>query len=504
MADSILGYVPLPPLTDDQYRAYGFPCDVRTGEKRRKGRIERKAERLDWITVRSIAGTEFKIAGKAQLLGDGYSDNERVGGYWISFNGPTNSVGHNVVLVNSVPAVCELACLNLQRWALQEGCSWEGVKLLNYERMKLHEVTPTFLHEFSTREEAVSISRDARLAMELHNGRGNDDKPRAEPAFGVGPSYEGTGYLKTRDIDLAGYVKYRNMVTSQVFESDEVRLAIYDKGERSFRLEPLLKGAFLSRTGLDYPEAWRLYGGEGPYPMIYARIRELLFLHANLRSDEPSAEEVERLLNPSDAKVVRWHLSGRDVRQHPAVVADRDRLAQQKYFSDMKRRVLTRLRIDLSISWARQCAAQWDRLRQALRYPGMFAPPTELQDQVFSPPSVDRLVLELKTDIARLAPRRLSTMVLDPICQDPPPLSISSLRVSASARRLLDRRKIPLHGLLRCHTLGSFGDMSLDEVAHQRAALRAGGCVASHFLIGNGKICISTDQRTGLTCVERI
>lgn len=504
MADSILGYVPLPPLTDNQYRAYGFPCDVRTGEKRRKGRIERKGERLDWITVRSIAGTEFKIAGKAQLLGDGYSDKERVGGYWVSFNGPTNSVGNNILLMNSVPKVCQLAVLHLQRWALQEGCSWEGVKLLNYERMKLHEVTPTFLHEFSTRDEAVSISRDVRLAMELHNGRGNGDKPRAERAFGVGPSYEGTGYLKTRDIDLAGYVKCRNMETSHWFESDEVRLAIYDKGECRFRLESLLKGAFLSRTGLDHPEAWRLYGGDGPYPMIYARIRELLFLHVNLRSDEPSVEEVERLLNPNDAEVARWHLSGRDAKQHPAVVADRDRLGQQKYFSDLKRRVLTRLRIDLSIRWDRQCAAQWERLRKALMYPGMYWPPVELRDDVFCPQSVDRLVLELETDIARLAPRRLSTMVLDPICQEPPLVSTSSLRVSTSARRLLDIRKIPLHGLLRCHTLGSFGDMSLDEVAHQRAALRAGGCVASHFLIGNGKICISTDQRTGLTCVESI
>jgi hypothetical protein len=488
-------------MTHAQYSTYCFPFDVRSKQRRRQGRIEHTGDGLDWVIVRSIAGTDFKIAGKPQFYGDGHSNEERLAGYWVSFNAPTNSVGNNVLLVNGVPAACRLAVLHLQRWCLQEGCSPEGARLLDFEQMRLHAVTPTFLHRLGSRAEALSVCRDVRLAMELHNSRRDDDKTRAEPAFGVGPSYESTGYLKTREVDLAAYVKDRLASTSHEFASDDIRLAIHDEGECDLRLESLLKGAFLSRTGLDYVDAWRLYGGDGPYPMIYAKIRELLFLDIDLRSDEPSGAEIDQKLQASDAAVVRWHLDGRNARQHANVVGERDRLAQQKYFSDLKKRVLARLRVDLSIPWARQRAADWDRLREVLRYPGMFSPPLALQDHIFGPHAEARLVLQLEADIARLAPRRLSSVLLDPLGIDPPPLEIRALKVTTEARRLLTRHRIPLHAVLRCHKLGGFGDVEPADATVQQAALIRGERITSQFRVGSSLILVSTDQNTGATSV---
>ena len=500
MADSIEGFIPIPlQMPFEQYQACNFPW---VAKQRRNNRNEIKPAYQDVITVKAFGGAGFKVSGV--WLGDDPRSG-RLAGYWFSMNVPTCTLGNNVVLTNGVPRACELAVMYLKLWALEQGCTPVGIDVLDFERVRLSAVTPTFLHDLGSRDAALEVNREVRLAMEFHNKKSAGGKRQHRRAFGVGTTYESTAYLQDRDKDISGYVKDRELDTAQVFESDEMFLRVYDEGERHLRMETLLKGAFLKENQLDRPEDWRLYGGEGPYPKIYALIRKALRLDEELRTDVPTDEEMnEKKVSASDQDVVRWHIAGGNAAEHTVVVGHtRSKLAQQKYLSDLKARILMRLRIDFAIPWVRQQAVSRSRLSSVLQYPGLYVPPVELQDAVFSQHSVPRVALELQSRIAKLMPRRLENVILDPRAMEPMPVTLGKLDVSDKARHTLSKHRVPLHQLLRAHELGIFGTVSLDEALELSAAIARGETVTSRFPIFDKVILITTDPILGTTKVVR-
>lgn len=500
MADTIEGFVPIPQgMTDAQYQACAFPW---VAKQRVNQRGEFKPQFQDTITAKAYRGAGFKIAGK--WLNDDPST-RRLTAYWVAMNVPTGSVGNNVLLTNGVPRACEIAVLYLKIWALENGCSPAGVDALNFENMRLSAVTTTFLHDLESRQAVLEALHELRLLMECHNKEPATGKKRHWPAFGVGTVAESTAYLHGRDIDISGYAKNRHIDTAQVFETETQRLRTYDDGERKLRLEVLMKGVWLKENHLDRPEDWRLYGGDGPYPRIYALLRKTLRLDEDLRTDEPTDEEWQRL-SPSDQEVARWHMAGRPAAEHPNVVGTRTRLAQQKYLSDLKARVLLRIKIDFSIPWNTQKAAPRGRWKALAHYPGLYVPPLEFHDSAFSPQSVPRVVHGLELRIAEMMPRRLANVVLDPrsAALDPPPVKLGRLMVSDAARRTLDKHRMPLHHLLRCHELGGWGDVSNEEAQRLSEAAVAAKAVTSRFPIFDRVVLVTTDPELGTTTVCRL
>lgn len=498
MADSIEGFVPIPAgMTEEQYQACAFPW---VAKQRVNNRLELKPQFQDTITAKAYRGAGFKIAGR-WLNKDPAT--RRLAGYWLSMNVPTCSIGNNVVLTNGVSRACELAVMYLKIWARELGCSPAGLDALNFENMRLSAVTCTFLHDLGSREAALEANREVRLLMEYHNKAKAPGKKQQRRAFGVGTTEESTAYLHGREVDIAGYVKDRHLDTAQEFETEAIRVRAYDHGECQLRLEVLVKGAWLKEKKLDRPEDWRLYGGDGPYPRIYALLRKALRLDEDLRTDEPTDQEWE-LLSVSDQEVVRFHISGHNAAEHPTVVGTRIKLAQQKYLYDLKARVLKRLRIDFGIPWARQIAAPRSRLRELLHYPGMYVPPVELQDAAYSPHSVPRLAHELELRFAAMMPRRLADIVLDPRTMDPPPVKLGRLEVSDAARRTLDKHKLPLHHLLCCHELGGWGEVSTEESQRLSEAAGAAKAVTSRFPIFDRVVLVTTDPDLGTTTVYRL
>lgn len=497
MADSIEGFVLIPSMSEEQYQACAFPW---VAKQRVNNRGEVKPQFQDTITARAHRGAGFKISGK-WLNND--PSTGRLAAYWVSMNVPTCSIGNNVVLTNGVPRACELAVLYLKIWARTNGCTVAGLDALNFENMRLSAVTPTFLHDLGSRDAALEANREVRLLMECHNKEKAAGKMQHRRAFGVGTTVESTTYLRGRSMDLVGYVKDRNIDTPQEFETEEIRTRIYDAGENKLRLEVLLKGAWLTENQLDRPEDWRLYGGDGPYPKIYGLLSKALRLDEDLRTDEPTDQEWA-LLSAPDQEVVRFHMAGGDVAGHPNVTGTRTKVAQQKYLSDLKARVLQRLRIDFGIPWARQKAAQRSRLRELLHYPGLYVPPVDLQDAVFSQHSVPRLVHALELRLAEMMPRRLANVVLDPRTIEPPPINVGRLLVSVAARRTLDKHKVPLHQLLRCHELGGFDMVRRPKASTPKGAVVNGETVTSRLEIFNRVVVVTTDTRLNTTRVYRL
>lgn len=496
MADSVEGNVPLPDMTEEQYRACTLPghtlepLDLSTGE------LGNSFHRV--ITVKSpITGIGFLVKGlwraQPKNLLNGERLKPRLMGYWISINAPSAAIGNNCLLRNGVPAACELAVLLLKCWMLEEGATPWVVQAIDMERMRLTMVTPTFLHRFPTHALTQAARAALQVAMEIHNKpKIKDEKrqKRRKKAFSVGDTDEGTAYLKLRNRAVAGYVKNRFDESVAVFSDAKEHDYVFGEAELNLRLESMLHASWLRENHLDRPEDWRLYGQDAAYQRAYAQIRKDLRLDEGLRGTEPTDDEIQGLV-ANDQTVLRSHLAGQDAQLHPLILAKPTKLARQQYFSDMKLRVMKKLGIDMTIPWAKQKAAFSSGVGEWLHYPGMYTPTAAMQDLVFSEQSVAVARLKLRQLLAQKLPKTLANLAL----ADPPErlIEIGRLEVSERARRTLDQFHMPLHRLLECHSLGCFGEVGLDEAELLGEAARNGEPVTSRYAVGNRTILVKTE-----------
>jgi hypothetical protein len=486
MADSIEGFIPIADMSDEQYHACCFP-----GKMLRPVELSGESEDLfhRWFSVTSqLTGISFLAKGQwrgnARLL--------RLAGYRIKINVPSCTIGNNCLLRNGVPAACELAVLMLKIWLREQGTSPAGVDAIDFERMRLTMVTPTFLHRYETHALAKAARNAFQAALEIRNSdKVRPGKGKKKKAFEVGDSEYRTGYMHERGFDICHYVKNRDTETVAVFTDDEERTAIYDEAERYHRVETKLHGAWLTENLLNRPEDWRLYGQERAYEKAYSTIRKTLRLDEGLRATKPTEEEIQQL-SALDQTVLRWHLSDHDAQQHECILAKPTALARQQYFSDMKLRIMKKLHVDISVRWRRQERAMSGGLSAVLHYPGMYTPPPELEMVAFSTDSVRNAIHGLKSILGRMMPRNLSNLQLAAETVDSPPITLGSIVVSERARRALDKYLMPLHKLLGCHMWGIFGDVSPDEAIQLSEAARNKQPVTSRYTLGNFVILVTT------------
>jgi len=491
MSDSIEGFVPIAEMSEEQYGSCNFPSAMLRPVELSTGETNSMFHR--WMTVKSpLTGTGFKVKG----IWRGTADSKQLAGYCLKANVPTLVAGNNCLLRNGVPAACELVVLMLKIWLLDQGVSPFGVDAIDFERMRLTMVTTTFLHRFKTHE----LARAARIAfqagLEIRNvGKAKPGKGRKKKAFEVGDSEDRTGYLHERGFDIGNYVKDRDTDTVAVFPSEEARIAVFDEAECELRIETKLEGAWLKKNGFEWPEDWRLYGGERGYQAAYGLIRKSLRLDEGLRSIRPTNAEIGQLCADDEA-ILRWHLQDENAHQHPCVLAKDTKLKQQQYFSDVKRRIKKKLGVDISVPWEKQVRAFSGGLNEVLQYPGLYTHPPHLEGLAFAPNLVRNAVYELKTILARKMPRTISNIALAPDSLSEPILSIGKLVVSVQARRTIDKWSVPLHSLLGSHKIGVFGDVSQADVVELTIAARCRKPVTSRYSVGDQVILVTTQYVT--------
>lgn len=509
MADSIEGIVPLPDMTDEQYRDADLPGRMLRPVDLATGVPDRPFQ--SWITVKSpLTGLGFRVKGvwygaRSKVQPHDTGPPPRLVGYRVAINVPSATIGNNCLLRNGVPKACELAVLMLKLWMLDGGATPSVVQAIDVERMRLTMVTPTFLHRFPLNSVSRAALQGLRVASEIRNKpkikQGKRDKS-SRPAFSVGTLAEATVYVRERSYAFIAYLKSRFVPSAAVFASQQDEDAVFDEAELYLRAETSLYESWLKENQLDRPEDWRLYGQDTAYRKAYALIRRSLRLDEGLRGDDPTEEDIKNArLVADDLTLLRFHLAGGNAQLHPLVLAKPTLKAQQQYFSDVKLRVLTRLHIDMTVEWAVQKAAVSANVGVWLNYPGMYVPPPDLEYLAFSEASAARALHELRTMLAERLPRTLvNIVVMDEI---EPLIELGQLEVSEKARRSLDKFHMPLHRLLECHSLGCFGDVSLEEAARLSEAARDGESVTSRYVVGDRTILVTTEPMAGSGSIDR-
>lgn len=517
MADSIEGIVPLLHMTDEQYRDADLPgrmlrpVDLATGEPARAFQ--------SWVTVKSpLTGLGFQVKGVWQAVAGelntqpnnaGGGPPPRLIGYYVRINVPSAVVGNNCLLRNGVPKACELAVLMLKLWMLDEGAPAWVVQSIDFERMRLTMVTPTFLHRFPTHGQAQAALLALRVASEIRNKPkfkiGKRDKA-SRPAFSVGTLADATVYVKERAYAIVAYLKSRYAPSAAEFATKQDEVAVLDEAELHVRAETQLHATWLRENRLDRPEDWRLYGDDAAYRKAYALIRRSLRLDEGLRGNEPTEEDIKAArLVADDLTLLRFHLAAGNVQSHPLVLAKPTLKAQQQYFSDVKLRLSTRLGVDITVEWAVQKAAISAGVSAWLHYPGMYAAPPGLEDLSFSEASVAQALNTLQTLLAERVlrahpatrlPRTLSDIVLADE-DDARLIDLGELEISEQARRALDKFQMPLHRLLECHSLGCFGDISVEEATRLSEAARNGKAVTSRYVLGDRAVLVTSERLAG-------
>ena len=373
MADSITLYIPIAPMSSEDFVACNFAYEAMRGFNHR---IER-APFFRWVTIRSpLTGAGFKVISVMS------SDRQRLNGYLISVNVPACTVGHNYLLVNGVPFAAKLAYQLLVHWLVTEGATEKAVQALQFEKARLQSVTLTYLLMCSNLADSHDARREFACHSEaLHNTR-LGGKPRA---FSVGPSDKATSYIKTRKYTICAYVKDGPVEGSFAdFATLEDEVILRTEAEFYLRSEIELHGAWLSAHGLDTVDRWVLRNErKNPYEEAFQLIRKEMRLDENLRQRAPKEQAIAKMSEP-DQSFLRWHLMGGDVPNHPLVLAKESVHERNSYFSAIKRRLLKKMKTDISLEWEKQSNKLSPRLNNLFAYAGDYEPEGLLAGKVYS------------------------------------------------------------------------------------------------------------------------
>lgn len=500
MADSVIAISRLPSLSAEEIMRLRFPWKVRPDVDMRTHALAGRAKGCTY----TIPGYAPETFFKATVLLEERHQVPCLVGYLLSFNACCVT-GSNALLTNGVPKLCEIMLLLFKAWLLDQGCTHEGIDLLDVEDMQLVKATPTFLLDAGSDARALEASNDFARAAEIQNAKvglrsGKNGKP-IQPSIRVKTVSSETGrrtttYVHARDHEICCYVKDYFAVDTKHHPDAASDAKIFGISNRMLRPGVELTQAWMKAKALTSVEDWRAYGDERAYKEAFAQMCRDLRLDENLRFRKPKGADLNGL-GQVDREVLDWHLDDDDqhqARNHPAVLAKGDREAS--YFSDMKLRLLDKLRIDISIPWKKQVASAKAaaELRRLMLYPGLYRSSDELADQIFSMVSVPRIVRELQAKIEkrRQGLRSIGRILLHPDTLEPPTVELGRLSVSEQAHAHMKQHKIPKHHLFSAHRCGVFGDVSKEEVLCLAAAAAARDTVRSRYRVGDTFVTVTT------------
>lgn len=412
MADSLVIYFPLDPLTDHEYGATKLPLEGNLPFNQEG--LKTKPTKYDWMHPRSIlTGAGFAVVP----AGTSGPDSElRIAGYLVSINVPACTTGNNILLVNGVPKAAELALLLLQHWLLSKGTHRLGVFSLRLATATIKSVTLTYLFLLGSREEAQA----ARWEFAVHaDGVLNQRylaRPRAskKPVRWIGAGNVNT-YAEDRDTEASAYVKDGESSDEfSRFASPEIEQLIRPVGEKCLRVEIRFKGAWLRKNKLATADSWVTRSGEpDPYEIGMKMIRKMLRLNDELRQRRPKETDIAKLY-VEDQKILRWHLDGNNPRQHPRVLEYPSADERNRFFADVKARIYDKCLVDISLPWAVQSTAYSHRLAELLQFANRYTPPPHLANHVYSPVSVARVLPRLRQMVEAMTPRGIGSVYISP------------------------------------------------------------------------------------------
>lgn len=346
--------------------------------------------KVSWEKARSpLTGATNEIQAQVREFIDTSSGECKkcVIGYKVSVNVPASTIGNNVVVQNRVLSASKIAYALLQNWLLEKRCDVDAHQVFPFDSAMIASVTLTYSFRCDSNDDASSNND-----MLLHRGEViHPHQVNNSGAFAVGGTRNKTTYFKHRNHFISSYIKSgRTKKSFAHFANVNVERNLYGVGQKLMRVEVRLTQAYLKSKGLNNPSAWqRSDDDENPNAMGHKIIRQYFRFDDDLRQRAPKANHLDAL-NDADKSILRWHLDGKDVRQHQNMCG-RD----NKYFSAVRLRILDRLRIDIAIPWAVQRTLS-SRLSTVLAADNLYRPTADVKAHSFYGDNIRNALRQLR------------------------------------------------------------------------------------------------------------
>lgn len=312
-----------------------------------------------------------------------------------SINLPAVLVGQNLEHGLSVSACC-LAGLELcKHFLATRGVPLKELNKLTLASVEIQSLTLTFILNSGKPDTRVGVRKICEALFALH----------PQKKIGKGVYAEGTNCLSDSDGYWTAYCNKREFAL-RLYTPQAAKLNAHpdhaEFGAQSVRVELVLHGALLAAKGWNLPSAWIDAHANGLYQRIYDEyIRNRYFrMDENLRHALPDARDRSKLKGLA-IKVLDGYLSGKDPRtasEFRALAADSLR-HEQKAFSAIKREILEKLRVDISIPWHRHQQIRAHQLKEMLIWESDWNPPAERISQCFCKANWNSLLQKLRLSV---------------------------------------------------------------------------------------------------------
>lgn len=313
-------------------------------------------------------------------------------------NIPNSITGHNLEHGTSVFAAGVAALETLRIWMAQSGLPRAELDLLTTADVSLRGTTITYLRRCATREEADALVDAIRIIGKvLKLGKSED-------------STNVTVEINGRDYVIKIYIK--TDLSHCKFAEGAPIAGLVDRTSCIVRIEVKLGLRFLRdrypKWNLVALDSWRNAYEQGVYEQIFNdTVRKSLRLDEGLRHKEPR-EEVYARLTPTEARLLRGYIAGRDPRKFSSVVESSSPL---KRLSDLRLRILEVAKTDIDIPWSEHVKLRCFELADQLHYPDDYHPAADHAPWCFCKANWSKLyaALRSKYEAALAAASRLAS-----------------------------------------------------------------------------------------------
>ena len=330
----------------------------------------------------------------------------------VSVNVPSATVGQNTELGLSCIAALRAGFLLGKHYLATHGVPKHELDLIDFMSVQIQQMTLTFLIASKNVQKDLELITTALKT--LHPKRKTTRGKYSEGTSTVGDhmDYE-TTYCNRRECALVAYAKPPDLLTS----SDHA-----DFGRTRIRIEVVLHGRLLKQRKWDSPEAWGDAHEAGLYDLIFKEfVQEKFFrLHHNLRQASPDATDINKLSGLS-LKVLNGYMAGKDPRTASQflVAASEGKRAEQKLYSQCKRDILGKLRLDITIPFEKHMELNTAKVRKLIVWAGDHEPDLSVADKCFCKFNWSKLLAALEQAIVEAcdeyqAKKRAAALGIDP------------------------------------------------------------------------------------------
>jgi hypothetical protein len=316
------------------------------------------------------------------LTGNGYElktladAHGQILGIDVSVNVPSCLVGQNIEHGLSVYAASCSTLLLVQHYLVKHGVPKEEVDKLEHDDIDITQVTLTYL--IPSKDTATDMGLITNTICTLHPER---KKHKGKYAEGTQGFFDADGNktirCNMRPFALSCYAKAPDLLTGTEHEAF---------GQSHIRIELILHRSELKSMQRNKPHNWIGAHQSGAYAAIFETyVRKKFFrLHDNLRQNRPDAKDIAKLTGLS-LSVFEGYMDGKDPRtksQFRELKAKNPR-AEQKLYSQVKRDIFEKLRVDITIPFSKHMQLSTAKLERLMVWVGDHHPNKDVVESCF-------------------------------------------------------------------------------------------------------------------------